>query len=94
MIKKICDLTKSENHYILQPRRDGMIQSYHHSKNYNINHIFDLRSQISEKNIDGPLHFYLLLFNKKMQEIKLCFLNLISCRMFTMNLLQETLLEN
>ena len=78
MIKKICDLIKIEDNYILQPRSNDRLEnlciipnSNHNSECFDTDDIFDLRQNILNKGINEEIHFYLMLFDENMTEISL-----------------------
>jgi hypothetical protein len=92
MLKKICDIIKIEDNYILQPRCNNKLEnlcmvnnSKHDSEYFNTDHIFDLRSLILNKSINSEIHFYLLLFDENMKEINLKEDNYKKCLIYTFN---------
>ena len=92
MIKKICDLVKIGDNYILQPRRNDRLEeqciitsSNHNSEYFNTEDIFDLRSSILNKGINNEIHFYLMLFDENMREISLDKTNCKKALIFTFN---------
>ena len=92
MIKKICDLVKKGDNYILQPRRNDKLEyqsiitnSNHNSEYFNTEDIFDFRSSILNKGINDKIHFYLMLFDKDMREISLNKKNCNKALIFTFN---------
>ena len=74
MFKKICDLIKIGNNYLLQPRlsvaSNCLVDSVNHiGSNFDAEYIFDLRDDILNKCIKNQLHFYVKLFDQDMVEL-------------------------
>lgn len=74
MIKKICDLVKIGNNYLLQPRlslqSNCLVDSIDHiGSNFDAEYIFDLRDFILNKCVNNQLHFYIKFFDEDMVEL-------------------------
>lgn len=82
MIKKICNLSKIGDNYILVPRNNSNLESSclisslnHVGNHFDSNYIFDLRSEILNKCVNNSLHFYIKLLDNNMRELDLNFMS-------------------
>ncbi len=76
MLEKVCYISQIGNEFLLHPRsydtleEKCMIKSKHKTQYFDTDSIFDLREELS-KCPNKDLHFYLVLFNEKMEEINI-----------------------
>ena len=94
MIKKICDLVKIGNNYLLQPRlsvdSNCLVDSVDHiGSNFDAEFIIDLRDFILNKCINSQLHFYVKLFDQDMIEIDTSILENTSAIIYSFNRKKE-----
>ena len=78
MIKRVCNIVKFKNSYLIQPRMNYNLNNLclasctnHKSDNFDSNFIFDFRSDILNRNLDNDLEFYLILIDENSQIINI-----------------------
>lgn len=76
MLEKVCYVSQIGNEFLLHPRSHDtleekcLIKSKHKTQYFDTDSIFDLREELS-KYPNKDLHFYLVLFNERMEEINI-----------------------
>ena len=78
MIKRVCNIVKFENNYLIQPRMNYNLNSKclasctnHIGDNFDSNFIFDFRSDILNKKLNNELEFHLILIDENSQIINI-----------------------
>ena len=89
MIQVSCKIMNIENStYILQPRSEDSVTNIydngliHSSEYFDVDRIFDFRDQIINKFKNSDMHFYLVLFNEKMDEIDFTIDNIVNSSVY------------
>ena len=88
MIQKSCKVMNIDNTYLLHPRSEDLItnmyqhNAIHSSEYFDVERIFDFRNEIINNFKNSDIHFYIVLFNEKMEEINLTIDNTINSTIY------------